>query len=73
MNGIMKIIKSLEESVLLIKEVSKTSKNEAKKQRGGFLDMLFCTLGTELLEMVKDEGAIATSQWRSKTKEGQGF
>ena len=73
MNGIMKIIKSLEESVLLIKEVSKTSKKEAKKQRGGFLDMLFCTLGTELLEMVKDEGAIATSQGRSKTKAGQGF
>ena len=49
MNGIMKIIKSLEESVLLIKEVRKTSKNEARKQRGGFLDMLFCTLGTCLL------------------------
>ena len=49
MNGIMKIIKSLEESVLLIKEVRKTSKNEARKQRGGFLGMLFCTLGTSLL------------------------
>ena len=49
MNGIMKIIKSLEESVLLIKEVSKTSRNEAKKQRGRFLVMLFSTSGTSLL------------------------
>ena len=88
MNGIMKIIKSLEESVLLIKEVRKTSKNEARKQRGGFLGMLFCTLGTCLLgnlqtgrRVTRDgkgqvragEGATATSQGRSKTKAGQGF
>ena len=30
MNNIMKIVKSLEESGLLIKEVSETTKNEAK-------------------------------------------
>ena len=40
MNDIMKIIKSLEESVLLIKEVSETIKNEAKELKGGFLGML---------------------------------
>ena len=33
------MIKSLEESHLLIKGVSKTIKNEAKKQKGGFLGM----------------------------------
>ena len=33
----MKIVKSLEESGLLIKGVSETVKNEAKKQKGGFL------------------------------------
>ena len=37
MNGIMKIVKSLEESGLLIKGVSQTSKNEAKEQRGGLI------------------------------------
>ena len=42
MNDIMKIIKSLEESVLLIKGVSETIKNEAKQQKGGFLRMLLC-------------------------------
>ena len=49
MNDIMKIIKSLEESDLLIKGVSETIKNEAKNQKGGFLRMLFDTLGASLL------------------------
>ena len=44
-NDIMKIVKSLEESVLLIKGASKTIKNEPKGQKGGFLGMLFGTLG----------------------------
>ena len=39
MNGIMKIVKSLEESGLLIKGVSQKIKNEAKEQTGGFLRM----------------------------------
>ena len=37
MNDILKIIKSLKESGLLIKGVSKTIKHEAKEQKGGFL------------------------------------
>ena len=48
MNDIMKTIKSLQESALLIKSVSKTIKNEAKEQKGGFLGMLLGTLGTLL-------------------------
>ena len=36
MNDIMKIIKFLEESGLLIKGVSQTIKNEVKEQKGGF-------------------------------------
>ena len=42
MNDIMKIVKSLEESGLLIKDVSKTIKNEAKEQEVG---MFLGTLG----------------------------
>ena len=38
MNDIMKIIKSLEESGLLIKGVSKTIKNKAKEQKKDFLE-----------------------------------
>ena len=39
---------SLEESCLLIKGVSKTIKNEAREQKGVFLEMLFGTLGASL-------------------------
>ena len=34
MNDIMKIVKSLEESGLLIKDVSETIKNEVKEHKG---------------------------------------
>ena len=44
MNYIMKIVKSLEESGLLIKEVSQTIKNKAKEQIGGILRMLLDSL-----------------------------
>ena len=48
MNDILKIVKSLEESDLLIKGVSETIKNEPKEQKGGFLGMLLGTLGASL-------------------------
>ena len=51
MNHIMKIVKYLKESVLvIIKGVSETIKNEAKEQKGGFLRMLLLgCLGASLL------------------------
>ena len=49
MNDIMKIIKALENSGILLKGVHKTIKNETKEQRGGFLSMLLGTLGASLL------------------------
>ena len=49
MKDIMKIIKALENSDILLKGVSKTIKNETKEQRGGFLSMLLGTLGASLL------------------------
>ena len=49
MNDVMNIVKSLEESGLLIKDVSKTIKNEAKEQKRGFLSMLLGILGASLL------------------------
>ena len=49
MNDIMKIIKALEISGILLKGVSKAIKNETKEQKGGFLSMLLGTLGASLL------------------------
>ena len=49
MENIIKIVKSLEDSGLLLRGVSETIQNEAKKQVGGFLSMLLGTLGASLL------------------------
>ena len=48
-NDIMKIVKFLEESGLLIKGVSETIQNEAREQKVRFLTMLLRTLGASLL------------------------
>ena len=45
----MKIVKSLEESGLLIEDISETIKNEAKEQKGGFFPMLLGTLAASIL------------------------
>ena len=43
------ILKSLEDSGLLLKRVSETIQNEANEQKGGFLSMLLGKLGASLL------------------------
>ena len=43
------IVKSLENSGVLLKVVSETIQHEAKEQRGGFPSMLLDTLGASLL------------------------
>ena len=49
MDDILKIVKSLEDSGVLLKGVSETIQHEAKEQRGEFLSMLLGTLGASLL------------------------
>ena len=56
MNDILKIVKSLEDSGLLLKGVSETIQHEAKEQRGGFLSMLLGTLGASLLGDILSKG-----------------
>ena len=46
---LIKIVKSLEDSGLLLKEVTESIQNEVKEQKGGFLSMLLGTLGASLL------------------------
>ena len=63
MNDIMKIVKSLGESGLLIKDASKTVKNEAKKQKGEFLAMSLGTLGASLLgNLLKYKGTVRAAE-----------
>ena len=45
MEDLIKIIKSLEDSGLLLKGVTESVQNEVKEQKGGFLSMLLGTLG----------------------------
>ena len=56
MNDILKIVKSLENSGLLIKGVSETIQHEAKEQKEGFLSMLLDTLGASLLGDILSKG-----------------
>ena len=59
MNDIVKIVNSLEESGVIIKGVSKTIKNEAIEQKGGFLGMLLRSLGVSLLgNLITGKGTI---------------
>ena len=49
MKDVIKIVKFLVDSGLLLKGVTKTVQNEVKEQKGGFLSMLLSTLGASLL------------------------
>ena len=49
MEDIIKVVKSLEDSGLLLKGVSETIQNEANEQKGRFLSMLLGTIGASLL------------------------
>ena len=64
MKDIIKIVKSVEDSGLLLKGVSEIVQNEARKQKGGFLSMLLCTLSASLL------GNILASKGINKAREG---
>ena len=59
MEKIIKIVKSLEVSGLLLEGVSQTTKNEAKEQKEGFRSMLLGTLGAILLgNMLAGKGIV---------------
>ena len=49
MDDILNMVKSLEDSGVLLKGVSETIQNEAKERRGGFLSILLGTLVASLL------------------------
>ena len=70
MNDTMKIVKSFEESGLLIKGVSETIKNEAEEQKSGFLALLLGILGASSLgNLLTDKDTIRASE--GKIRVGQ--
>ena len=74
MDDIMKIVKSLEESGLLIKSVSETIENEEEKQKSGFLVILLGTLVATLLgNMLAGKEVIRPDEEVIRADEGQDF
>ena len=68
-NDIMKIVKSLEDSNILLKRVTKTIENETKEQKGGFLSMLLGTLGASLLgNLLSGKGIVRAGSGNKKGK-----
>ena len=62
---LIKIVKSLEDSGLLINGVTETVQNEIKKQKGGFFSMLLGTLGASLLgNLLTGKGATMSTSHR---------
>ena len=69
MNDILKIVQALEDSNLSLKGVIETIKNETKKQKGGFLEMLLGTLGVRLLQnMLARKGFVRAGYVNKKGK-----
>ena len=64
MEDIIKIVKSIEDSDLLLKEGTETVRNEVKEQKARFLSMLLGTLGASLL------GNILTGRGTNRAGEG---
>ena len=64
--NIIKIVKSLEDSGLLLEGATETVQNEVKEQKGRFLSMLLGTLGASLL------GNLLTGRGVNRAGKGRG-
>ena len=76
MEDIIKIVKSLEDSSLLLKGVTETVQNEVKEQKGGFLSRLLRTLGASLLGnllTIKDIYRAGKGKGRGLNRAGEGI
>ena len=63
MQDLLKIVKSLEDSGILLDGITETVENEVKDQKGGFLSMLLGTLGASLLgNMLAGRGVIRAGE-----------
>ena len=65
MDDLIKIVKSLEDSGLLLKGITESVQNEVKEQKEGFLSMLLDTLGA-----LGTLGNLLTGKWVNKKGKG---
>ena len=71
MDDLIKIVKSLEDSGLLLKGVTESVENEIKEQKGGSLSMLLGTLGASLLgNLLTGKGAFHAGKGVNKKGKG---
>ena len=75
MQDLLKIVKSLEDSGILLHGITETIKNEVKEQKGGFLSMLLGTLGASLLgdlltKKLLGRGVIRSGEGKISAGEG---
>ena len=71
---VVKIVKSLEDSDLLLKGVTETVQNEVKEQKGGFLSMLLGTLGASLLgNLLTGKGVYRAGKGKGINSAGEGI
>ena len=73
-DDIIKIVKSLEDSSLLLNGVTETIQNEVKEQKGGFLSMLLCTIGASLLgNLLTGRGVNRAGKSKGINRAGEGI
>ena len=73
MEGIIKIVKSLEDSGLLLKGVTETVQNELKEQKGWLLGMLLGTLRVSLLgNILTGNGIYRAGKGKGINRAGEG-
>ena len=69
----MKIVKSLEDSGLLVKGITETVQNEVKEQKAGFLSALLGTLDASLLgDLLIGKGVYRAGKGKGKGINGAG-
>ena len=73
MEDIIKIVKSPEDSALLLKDGTKSVQNEGKEQKEGFPSMLLGTLGASLLgNLLTVQGINRAGKCRGINRAGEG-
>ena len=71
MEDLIKIVKSLEDSGLLLKGITKSVQNEIKGQKGGFLSLLLGTLRASLLRnLLTGKGIKRAGEGIKRAREG---